>query len=184
MGKVLALVGLAALLMLLACSASNSREAIVVSKPVVNQDDGGFSSLVEMAAAPQASAGAEREVIVEREVVRDVMKTTDAESSIGSSVALETAQRKVISTASLFLEVEFVEAATAQVRDIADSLGGFVENLNISGDEEGRHGSMTVQCPKPSFLRLWTASSRWARCEARTWDPRTCPRGSSTCKPV
>jgi hypothetical protein len=66
MGKVLALVGLAALLMLLACSASNSREAIVVSKPVVNQDDGGFSSLVEMAAAPQASAGAEREVIVER----------------------------------------------------------------------------------------------------------------------
>ena len=52
MGKVLALVGLAALLMLLACSASNSREAIVVSKPVVNQDDGGFSSLVEMAAAP------------------------------------------------------------------------------------------------------------------------------------
>ncbi len=134
MGKVLALVGLAALLMLLACSASNSREAIVVSKPVVNQDDGGFSSLVEMAAAPQASAGAEREVIVEREVVRDVMKTTDAESSIGSSVALGTAQRKVISTASLFLEVEFVEAATAQVRDIADSLGGFVENLNISGD--------------------------------------------------
>ena len=78
MGKVLALVGLAALLMLLAGSASNSREAIVVSKPVVNQDDGGFSSLVEMAAAPQASAGAEREVIVEREVVRDVMKTTDA----------------------------------------------------------------------------------------------------------
>ena len=52
MGKVLALVGLAALLMLLACSASNSREAIVVSKPVVNQDDGGFSSFVEMAAAP------------------------------------------------------------------------------------------------------------------------------------
>ena len=151
MGKVLALVGLAALLMLLACSASNSREAIVVSKPVVNQDDGGFSSLVEMAAAPQASAGAEREVIVEREVVRDVMKTTDAESSIGSSVALETAQRKVISTASLFLEVEFVEAATAQVRDIADSLGGFVENLNISGDEEGRHGSMTVRVPQAQF---------------------------------
>ena len=151
MGKVLALVGLAALLMLLACSASNSREAIVVSKPVVNQDDGGFSSLVEMAAAPQASAGAEREVIVEREVVRDVMKTTDAESSIGSSVALETAQRKVISTASLFLEVEFVEATTAQVRDIADSLGGFVENLNISGDEEGRHGSMTVRVPQAQF---------------------------------
>jgi hypothetical protein len=37
------------------------------------------------------------------------------------------------------------------VRDIADSLGGFVENLNISGDEEGRHGSMTVRVPQAQF---------------------------------
>jgi hypothetical protein len=44
-----------------------------------------------------------------------------------------------------------VEAATVQIRDIADSLGGFVENLNISGDDEGRHGSMTIRVPQAQF---------------------------------
>ena len=148
----MSVLGLLTLSLVLACSPSEGRSAeIFPSSSVTNQDDGGFSGLVEQAVAAAPMAPAEREVIVEREVIKEVMKSADANSSNGSSAALETAQRKVISTASLFLEVEFVEAATVQVRDIADSLGGFVENLNISGDDEGRHGSMTVRVPQAQF---------------------------------
>ncbi len=152
MRKLVSVLGLLTLLFVLACSPSEGQSAeISSSSSVTNQDDGGFSRLVEQAAAAAPMARAEREVIVESEVIREVAKSVSADSSDGSSAALETAQRKVISTASLFLEVEFVEAATVQVRDIADSLGGFVENLNISGDDEGRRGSMTVRVPQAQF---------------------------------
>ena len=154
MRKLLAVLGLLTLLIVLACSPSEGRlKESFPSSSVTHQDESGFSGLVEQvaAAAPMAPARAEREVIVEKEVIKEVMRSAGADSSDGSSVALQTAQRMIISTASLFLEVEFVEAATVQIRDIADSLGGFVENLNISGDDEGRHGSMTIRVPQAQF---------------------------------
>ena len=140
MRKLLAVLGLLTLLIVLACSQKESRSAEI----------GLMEQALAQAAAPMG-ARAEREVIVEREVIKEVMMSAGADSSDGSSVALQTAQRMIISTASLFLEVEFVEAATVQIRDIADSLGGFVENLNISGDDEGRHGSMTIRVPQAQF---------------------------------
>ena len=111
------------LLTVLACSPSEGRsKESFPSSSVTNQDDGGFSRLVEqaVAAAPMAPPSAAMEMSSDLQVLTKV----ESESAGGSSGALETAERKVISTAFLSIEVDLVEAATAQVRDIADSLGG------------------------------------------------------------
>ena len=66
--------------------------------------------------------------------------------------ALDTAQRQVISQASLSVEVEEVEAAVNQVRAIAESLGGFVEQLSSSGGPERQQSFMTIRVPQPEFF--------------------------------
>jgi hypothetical protein len=68
-----------------------------------------------------------------------------------SSSALEIAQRKVISTASISIEVELVPAAITEVRVIAENLGGFVEHLDSSGGPERQRASMTVRVPQGQF---------------------------------
>ena len=80
-----------------------------------------------------------------------VLAKVESESAGGASGALEIAEPKVISTAFLSIEVDLVEAATTQVRDIADSLGGFLENLNSSGADEGQQANMTVRVPQAQF---------------------------------
>ena len=149
MRKLMSILGLLTMLFVLACSpmADRSQESFP-SSSVTSQDDGGFSRLVEQAAsAPMAPAGASAEMAAETQV----LTKAESESAEGSSAALETAERKVISTAFLSIEVDLVEAATAQVRDIADSLGGFLENLNSSGLEGEQQANMTVRVPQAQF---------------------------------
>jgi hypothetical protein len=67
--------------------------------------------------------------------------------------ALETAQRKVISSAFITIELEGVPEATAQVRVIAESLGGFVEQLSSSGEPQHQRATMTIRVPQDQFLR-------------------------------
>ena len=71
----------------------------------------------------------------------------------GSSVSsIEFADRKVVSTASLTVEVEDVQGAVAQVRAISEGLGGFVEQLSVSGDAEHQQAVVTVRVPQDQFL--------------------------------
>ena len=63
----------------------------------------------------------------------------------------QTVQRKVISIATVSLEVESVETAVGQVRDIAGRLGGFVEQLSSSGGSESPFAELTVRVPQPQF---------------------------------
>ncbi|MCH8832563.1 MAG: DUF4349 domain-containing protein [Chloroflexi bacterium] len=139
------------LLVVLACSANESfPEEVLASKSIADQDDGGFSRVVAEAAASMPAA-AEREVILEREVIKEVVKTAGTGSSGESSQDLEAADRKVISTAFLSMEVDLVDAAMVQIRDIAVNLGGFLENLNSSGVEGEQYANMTVRVPQAQF---------------------------------
>ncbi len=70
---------------------------------------------------------------------------------VGSN-ALETAQRKVISTASITIELEDVPEATTQVRVIAESLGGFVEQLSSSGGIQRPRATMSIRVPQAQFF--------------------------------
>ncbi|MDP6550399.1 MAG: DUF4349 domain-containing protein, partial [Dehalococcoidia bacterium] len=69
-----------------------------------------------------------------------------------SEAVLETSQRMVISTASISIEVETVQTAVAEVRVIAESLGGFVEHLDSSGGTERQRATMTVRVPQGQFF--------------------------------
>jgi len=148
MRKLMVLLGMSLLLVVLACSAGDGfSEHVLASKPTAGQDDGGFSRLVEQAsAAPMAAAMEAAPPGAPGAFASDmqVLVKTESESSKGSSGDLDVAERKVISTAVMTIEVALVDAATTQVRDIAENLGGFLENLNNSGVDEGQQANMTV----------------------------------------
>ena len=74
-----------------------------------------------------------------------------AEGQPAALMELETAQRKVISMASISVEVEDVPLAVNQVRAVAEGLGGFVEQLSSTGGDEPR-ASLTVRVPQDQFF--------------------------------
>ena len=70
----------------------------------------------------------------------------------GAATALQTAQRKVISSASVSVEVEVVQTAITDIRVIAESLGGFVEQLSSSGGPDHQRATMTIRVPQSRFF--------------------------------
>ena len=66
--------------------------------------------------------------------------------------ALDTAQRQVISQASVSMEVDEVPVAVAQVQTTAESLGGFVGQLSSSGGPERQQSTMTIRVPQAEFF--------------------------------
>ena len=66
--------------------------------------------------------------------------------------ALDTAQRQVISQASVSMGVDEVPVAVAQVRTTAESLGGFVGQLSSSGGPERQQSTMTIRVPQAEFF--------------------------------
>jgi len=69
-----------------------------------------------------------------------------------ASSTLQTTQRRIISNASISIEVETVEAAIDQVRSIAEGLGGFVEHLSSFGSDENQQANMTLRLPQDQFV--------------------------------
>jgi len=73
----------------------------------------------------------------------------------GGESSLQLAQRRVISTASITIEVEEVQVASVEVRRIAENLGGFVEHLSSSGGSGGassQRASITIRVPQDRFF--------------------------------
>ena len=74
------------------------------------------------------------------------------EGSDGSGKnTLQTVGRKVISIARVSIEVEAVEPSVGQIRAIAESVGGFVEQLSSSGGLETPRAELTVRVPQDQF---------------------------------
>jgi len=93
------------------------------------------------ATAPAAKPAGER---------ADALSASTDETKGASN--LDIAQRQVISTASVALEVENVQDRLNQVRAIVESLGGFLENLSLSGSEERQQATVSVRVPQPQFF--------------------------------
>ena len=66
----------------------------------------------------------------------------------GGKDTLQTVGRKVISIARVSIEVEAVEPSVGQIRAIAESVGGFVEQLSSSGGSENPRAELTVRIPQ------------------------------------
>ena len=76
----------------------------------------------------------------------------DDSGADGPRTPLQTAQRQVISTASISIEVAEVQFASVEVRRIAESLGGFVEQLSISGGSNSQQANITIRVPQDEFF--------------------------------
>ena len=83
----------------------------------------------------------------------------DGEFGDGGANALQTAERRIIQNASLTVQVEDVRAATQTAREIAEALGGFVEQLSVSGDDHFSQGFIVIRVPQAEFF---TAQERLA----------------------
>ncbi len=111
------------------------------------------------AAGPSMSTRDQRQVVVEKEVIREVPVEAMAQKAVtgsspasnGSAPLLQITERKVISTASVSLEVEAVQDAVDQVRIIAESVGGFVEHLDSGGGPLRQRAAMTIRVPQEEF---------------------------------
>ena len=167
MSKLAALAAVVVLALLLACGGSEEsmeagtmRDSLRMDRSPVNQAlDFSGGSGVEGSAGSAGSAGpdgpAPRDVIREVEVVKEVVVEKEvsrsAPASNGSAPVLQIAERKVISTASVSVEVEDVQAAINEVRAIAEGVGGFVEHLTSAGGPARQNATVTIRVPQEDF---------------------------------
>ncbi len=108
-------------------------------------DDGGFENNSKLTLSSDGAIG----VPAFPSSMPDGPSSREAHGTIGS---LETAQRKIISVASVSLEVEAVQEAVVSVRSIAESLGGFVDQLSSSGGGESQQATIAIRVPQVQFL--------------------------------
>ena len=81
---------------------------------------------------------------------RIVLPSISGDASLAAQVIGE--DREVASAGSLSIEVASVRVAMAELRAIAESLGGFVEQLTTSGGPEPAQGVATIRVPGGDFF--------------------------------
>ncbi len=173
MGKTLLLIAILSATLFLACaSASPSREGTAIehsapsatsapylertSKDSLNGNNFADSAGVMGPAGIPGSAGADGSLEFAEEFnMTEPAMPGSATVQNGDSTAISTlqsTQRRIISNASMSIEVETVEPAIDQVRAIVDGLGGFVEHLSSFGSEENQQANLTVRVPQDQFF--------------------------------
>lgn len=78
--------------------------------------------------------------------------STYGDTFVEGTSQLQTAQRQVISRANVSVEVPVVNTAMTQIRATAESLGGFIENMNSGGDIKLQQASATIRVPQINFF--------------------------------
>lgn len=80
-----------------------------------------------------------------------------SESAGGGTVSVmnAAADRQIISQGSMSVQVQNVPAASAQVRAIAEGVGGFVEQLSSFGVDEFQETTMSVRVPQDEFFSVF-----------------------------
>ena len=146
----------AALALILACGGDEApstesqtmRESLGMGRSPMDQAAGFFSRgedsqevVVDNQVAQEATS---KRVFEGRNSVNDV-------TSNGPAPLLQAAERKVISTAAVSLEVEEVQEAVDRVRAIAEGVGGFVEHLTSGGGPLRQRASITIRVPQTEF---------------------------------
>ena len=165
MGKSLIFIAILSAALLLACDSPSSPQSTGAETVEFSQDSRngvGFadSAGVRVPASALVPAGASsppgvfqgldalNEEFNLAEPAAEIRRAGDGDASS----TLQTTQRRIISNASVSIEVETVEAAIDQVRSIAEGLGGFVEHLSSFGSDENQQANMTLRVPQDQFF--------------------------------
>ena len=67
------------------------------------------------------------------------------------AAALQVIERRIISNGFIAITVDAVPPAVSQVEGLADSLGGFVEQLSVFGEGERAQAEITIRVPQDRF---------------------------------
>ena len=103
-------------------------------------------AMAVMAAPAQPAAAAAGEEMAK------VAATAVGEGAAGSpGGSLQVADRKIISTGNITVEVKDVPSAVTAVEAIVEGMGGYVEQLSSSGGDEFPRASLTVRVPQGQF---------------------------------
>lgn len=165
MGKSLIFIAILSAALLLACDSPSSPQSTGAETVEFSQDSRngvGFadSAGVRVPASALVPAGASSPPGVFQgldalnkefnlaEPAAEIRRAGDGDASS----TLQTTQRRIISNASVSIEVKTVEAAIDQVRSIAEGLGGFVEHLSSFGSDENQQANMTLRVPQDQFF--------------------------------
>ena len=154
MSKVVIFLIMALAVALVACGSGQDTESFSNQ----SKTQSGFASAEDTAvfASPSFPAGAPEplaEAAAEK-AVRAADGGFAGDESGGNGQSLQAAERKVISTASISLEVENVEPAIKRVQAVIEGMGGFVENLSSSGGSRNgeQYANMTLRVPQDRFF--------------------------------
>ena len=162
MKKILVLLGVVISLILVACGGGGAENSLDGRTPVSEEPKFGSASgtptatpapsvIRAPAVMPTPAAVFASESSLALPVPAKVVLESDSfQPQVLSS--LEVTQRKIISNASIAVEVEVVQTAITEVRTIAESLGGFVEHLSSSGSPEHQRATMTIRVPQDQFF--------------------------------
>ncbi len=158
MSKTLLILGLLLSVFLLGC-ASSSRAPVseIESLGFSNQTSGDLAVEGFGAAAPAVAPQMEGFLSSQSKSFGDDANMERAAISAAAPVSgggdssLQLTQQQVISTASISIEVEEVQVASAEVKGIAESLGGFVEQLSSSGRASSQQANITIRVPQGRF---------------------------------
>lgn len=136
------LVAILSVLVLAACS-GNDDEGFATSESSANDSavfnqSAGSSGFAVGAPAPAAT-------------VAPQAPSLGDDSKFAGERSLQFAERMVISTGSISVEVEVVQASVQGVQAIAEGLGGFVEQLSSFGVDDRQRASMTIRVPQAEF---------------------------------
>ena len=129
-------------------------------------DDGGAStelratsgqSSFDMAEEPasvseSSDSSGQRDSSLEFASAKELEMSNGGGGFSGSTHALQTARRQVISTAEITLSVSVVQTAIDQTQSAVVGMGGFVERLSSSGGPRRQRANMTIRVPQAQFF--------------------------------
>ena len=103
-----------------------------------------------MASAPQQPAAA-----AAPEAMMEKAMADDGGAAGSSGGTLQFADRKIISTGNITVEVDDVESSVKAVEAIVDGMGGYVEVLSRSGGDDFSRASLTIRVPQGQFASAY-----------------------------
>ena len=165
MGKLLIFIAILSAALLLACGSPSSPQSTGAETVEFSKDSrngvgfAGSAGVRGPAGAPVPAVASNPSGVIQgldslseefnlAESAAEIRRAGDGDASS----TLQTTQRRIISNASISIEVETVEAAIDQVRSIAEGLGGFVEHLSSFGSDENQQANMTLRLPQDQFV--------------------------------
>ena len=117
--------------------------------------DGASGNAIPVASFPKSDAAAAIPTPAPRAMAAATDDGSNRAAAGNSTAGRESGQvtaRQIVSTAELTIAAESVERAVSRARNIAEDLGGFVEQLSSAGGAEPPRADLTLRVPQPQFF--------------------------------